>query len=100
MKSRFAFVALVAVSATGALAQNSNQCGPREVILAQLAARYGEARKAVGLAANNAVVELFANAESGTWTITGTLPSGVTCLIASGESFEALAEVLPEGDGA
>ena len=29
------------------------------------------------------------------WTITVTSPSGMTCLVASGQSFETLAEALP-----
>ena len=44
---------------------------------------------------NNAVVEVFASDETGTWTITVTTPNGMTCLVASGQSFEALAEALP-----
>jgi hypothetical protein len=49
----------------------------------------------MGLGANNAVVEVFASEETGTWTITVTMPSGLTCLVASGQSFETLAEALP-----
>lgn len=75
------------------------QCGPRDDVIELLADRYGEARQAMGLAANNAVVELFANPDTGTWTITGTLASGVTCLIASGEAYQPVAESLAPGEG-
>lgn len=81
-------------------AQPGHQCGPYDAVVALLADHYGESRQAMGLAANNAVVELFANAETGTWTITGTTASGMTCLIASGEAYEALAERLIPGQGA
>jgi hypothetical protein len=55
----------------------------------------------MGLGANNAVVEVFASAETGTWTITVTSVQGLTCLVASGQAFETLAEVLPaEGNDA
>ena len=55
----------------------------------------------MGLAARGSVVEVFASDETGTWTITVTNPAGVTCLVASGQSFEALAEALPpEGNDA
>ena len=37
---------------------------------------------------NNAVVEVFASSDTGTWTITVTNASGVTCLVASGQAFE------------
>lgn len=70
-------------------------CAARAAVVEQLASRYGESRRAIGIAANNAVMELFASAETGSWTLTVTLPSGLTCLLASGESFEALAEPLP-----
>jgi hypothetical protein len=47
------------------------------------------------------VIEIFANAESGTWTITVSLPDGATCLVASGSNFETLSEELPaKGDPA
>ncbi|HDR29526.1 hypothetical protein [Rhodovulum sp.] len=83
-----------------AQAENARQCAPREALVALLADRYGESRLALGLAANNAVVEIFTNPETGSWTITGTLPSGVSCLIASGEAWQTLAESLIQGEGA
>ena len=49
----------------------------------------------MGLGANNQVIEVFASSETGTWTITVTTPAGVTCLVASGQAFEELAEALP-----
>lgn len=73
----------------------ASPCNPRADVLAHLASKYGETRRAIGLASANQVMEIFANAESGTWTITVTQPDGVTCLVASGQSFEALAESLP-----
>ncbi len=55
----------------------------------------------MGLGANNAVVEVFASAETGSWTITVTSVRGLTCLVASGQAFEDLAEALPDdGDDA
>ncbi len=49
----------------------------------------------MGLGANNSVIEVFASDESGSWTITVTTPNGVTCLVASGQAYETLAEALP-----
>jgi hypothetical protein len=71
------------------------QCGPRAEVIAQLADRFGETRRAIGLASNNAVVEVFAASRTGTWTIIATLPEGLSCLVASGESYEPLVEHLP-----
>lgn len=84
-----------------AFAQGSTQnCGPRDRVLATLADRYGETRQSIGLGGNNQVVEVFASLETGTWSITVTLPNGMTCLVASGQSYEAVAEqrLLPGQD--
>ncbi|MEM1073552.1 MAG: hypothetical protein AAF665_11185 [Pseudomonadota bacterium] len=80
---------------TDVAAQNSNNCGPRQAVIDRLAQGYGETRQSVGLGANNSVVEVFASDETGTWTITVTTPNGMTCLVASGQSYETLAEALP-----
>ncbi|MGI9393850.1 MAG: hypothetical protein ACR2OY_04330 [Boseongicola sp.] len=69
-------------------------CAPRGIIVDRLAETFGESRQAIGMAQQGRVVEVFASLETGTWTITITLPSGVTCLVASGESYENLNEEL------
>lgn len=71
------------------------RCGPRTTVVEKLAQKYGETRQSMGLAANNAVVEVFASDETGTWTITVTGTNGLTCLVASGQAYEQLAEALP-----
>ena len=85
-------------AATDVLAQSARNCGPRELVVDRLADRYGETRQSIGLGANNAVVEVFASDDTRTWTITVTSANGVTCLVASGQSFEELAEALPKKD--
>ncbi|MEL7100724.1 MAG: hypothetical protein AAGM84_18000 [Pseudomonadota bacterium] len=90
-----ALAVMASIAAGAAQAQSARNCGPREVVVERLAEGYGETRQSMGLGANNAVVEVFASAETGTWTITVTMPNGVTCLIASGQAFEELAEALP-----
>ncbi len=86
---------LIAMTSGTATAQNARNCAPREAVVDRLASGYGESRQSMGLGANNSVVEVFASAETGTWTITVTTPNGVTCLVASGQAFEELAEALP-----
>ena len=85
----------LACLAAGPVAAQSAQCAPREVVVQRLADAYGETRQSMGLGANNAVVEVFASDTSGSWTITVTGPGGVTCLIAAGQAFEAMADSLP-----
>ena len=100
MKTKLTMLSAVAAAllTSPAAAQN---CAPREVVVERLAERYGESRQSMGLGANNAVVEVFASEETGTWTITVTSVHGLTCMVASGQAFEALAEVLPaEGNDA
>ena len=90
-----AAAALYIGSTTDAAAQNARNCAPRDAVVERLAEGYGETRQSMGLGANNAIIEVFASTETGTWTITVTTPNGLTCLVASGQSFETLAEALP-----
>lgn len=76
-----------------AFAQQRN-CGQRDKVIERLATLYGETRQSIGLGSNNQVVEVFASQESGSWTITVTNTAGVTCLVASGQAFEATPENL------
>jgi hypothetical protein len=86
-----------AVAVTPALSQTSN-CASHEIVSERLARGYGETRQSMALGAGNALVETWANLDTGSWTITVTQPGGPTCLVASGQAFERLAEVLPGND--
>lgn len=92
----FGCAALV-IAAQSAFAQTppTPQCGPREAVLMTLAERYGEGRRAIGLAGQGHMMEVFSNAETGTWTITATTPQGMMCLIASGGALEWIFEPAP-----
>ena len=93
--------AVAVLMAGPVLAQSGQNCAPRDMVVDRLASKYGETRQSMGLGANNAVVEVFASDSSGSWTITVTSANGLTCLVASGQAFEELAEVLPaEGNDA
>ncbi|WP_239520692.1 hypothetical protein [Pseudooceanicola aestuarii] len=70
-------------------------CAPRDQVVQRLGSTYGETRRSVGLGANNSMVEVFASDQSGSWTIVMTSPYGLSCLIASGQAFEALTDTLP-----
>ena len=83
--------------ATSATAQSRN-CADHARVVERLATGYGESRQSIGVGADNTVVEVFASLETGTWTITVTQPGGPTCLVASGEAYQALAEGLPNTD--
>ena len=77
------------------------QCAAHDAVAASLAKQYGEVRRSIGLAQDNTVMELYAAADTGTWTLTVTLPNGQTCLVAAGHNFETTADTLPaKGDPA
>ena len=90
-----AAAAFFIATTTQASAQSQRNCGPRDAVVQQLAEGYGETRQSIGIGSNNAVVEMFASADTGSWTILVTMPTGLTCLVASGQSFEQVAEGLP-----
>lgn len=50
---------------------------------------------AMGLTDKGAVIEVLAS-KNGSWTFLLTLPSGLTCVMASGRSWETFAAVLPD----
>ncbi len=93
MAGKLLGIALLALAPSTAIAGAG--CAPHEEVVERLGARYGETRQSIGLDANNAVIEIFASEKSGTWTITMTKASGVTCLVASGQAYEKLSEELP-----
>lgn len=85
---------IVVLAAQQVHAQTRN-CAPRADVIERLGTTYGETRKGIGIARRGAVMEVFASDETGSWTITVTLPHGMTCLVASGQSYETIAEALP-----
>lgn len=84
--------------ATDTAAQTRN-CADRARVVDRLTDQYGETRQSIGLGANNAVVEQWASSETGTWTITVTMPNGLTCLVASGQAFETVVEDVTKSSG-
>lgn len=76
----------------------SGSCAQRGQVVERLQSKYGETRRSVGLAPNNGVVETYASAETGSWTIIVTMPNGMSCLVAAGEAFEPVEDgPLPSG---
>ena len=86
---------LAGMLAAAQIAHSAPQCDSREAVTTLLADRYNETRRAIGIAGQSAVMELFAAEETGTWSITITLPDGRMCLMASGATYESVTEDLP-----
>ena len=88
----FGFAALILATQNAFAAPN---CAERSFVLNELAGKYRETRRTIGLAANNTMMEMFASPDTGTWTLIVTVPDGTTCLVASGNGFESVTENLP-----
>ncbi|MEO9781194.1 MAG: hypothetical protein ABJH07_09130 [Sedimentitalea sp.] len=86
---------VMVLAAQDIAAQQTRNCAPRDAVIERLTNSYGETRQSIGLGSQGAVVETFASDDTGSWTITVTMPNGMTCLVASGQSFEELADALP-----
>lgn len=82
--------ALAACMPLPALAQP--QCAPREDVVALLSQQHGESVHSIAIEGQGGIVEMWANAETGTWTLTLTRPDGITCLVGHGHSFEAVSQ--------
>jgi hypothetical protein len=93
--------ALIAAAAAACFAvpaaASAANCAPRDKVVERLKDKYGEIQQSIGLGQRGAIVETFASEASGSWTITVTTPNGVTCMIASGQSFQVV-RVSDEGD--
>ena len=88
-----AAIILGGTSAT-ALAQDVTQqpqtraCTDRGAALAHLSKKYAEEPVAIGLASNGGVLEVLSTNNGQTWTILLTMPSGMACMLATGEDWE------------
>ncbi len=83
------------LAAFPAMAQEA-PCVKRSLFLNHLSSNYQEAPIAMGLTSSGTVLEVVVS-KSGTWTIIVTLPNGVTCGVASGESWEKLGPLAAKG---
>ena len=73
-------------------------CKKRPQLLTQLFASHQEAPVAVGLAANGSLFEVLTSADDGhTWTLIITQPNGISCVLATGESWQVLDAVKKKG---
>lgn len=81
-------VAIFTLSPMPANAQNvPASCGMRADVVTHLDKKFGERRNNMMLDARGNLVEMFSNLDTGSWTLTVTIPDGPTCVMSSGESF-------------
>jgi hypothetical protein len=80
-------VLLILFMAVAALAQQG--CGPADQMMEALRSGYGEVLVGEGYAAAG-IVQTYANAATGSFTVVVILPSGMACLVAAGEDWHAV----------
>ncbi len=83
-------LALVLLLGVQSSASAQSACASHAEVTKQLGSAYSEAQVAIGLASNGGVVEVFSTDDGATWTIVMTMPSGKTCVVASGEVWERI----------
>jgi len=78
----------------------ASHCADRDLVVERLQSKYHEELAAGGIqkaAATNAIVEVWASHESGTFTVLLTRPDGVTCVMATGTDWHQLDwQIKPE----
>ena len=79
---------------SGAAPAMDSPCSERKVVIRQLSALFSEKPVAMGLTNNGGVIELLHSKDRTTWTLIITMPNGVTCPIAAGESWETISTQL------
>jgi hypothetical protein len=67
-------------------------------VIARLADKYGETLQAEGLRGGTSVVQIYANAETGAWTVLDVGVSGLACMISAGEAWSGPLPQQPAGD--
>lgn len=83
--------AIAVCTATSAVGQQ--QCAPRQTVVAELKGKYGEARQSIGLVQDGtAILEIWANISTKTWTALITRADGMSCIVSAGQLFELLNE--------
>lgn len=83
MKTVFAAAAFAALTALPVNA--APNCASVAQVIELLALGYGESPVASGLDERGALIQMWVNVETGSWTVTGTGPSGTSCILAQGE---------------
>lgn len=71
----------------GTQSQAQQACFSHDQVVTRLADGYGEHLESYGVTPDGVLVEIYANPDTGTWTITITRAGSFTCLVSSGEGW-------------
>lgn len=101
--SRSALITAAVVSAalmgsmSPAASQSPQSCAKRTEIIKHLTGQFNEAPVAIGLSDNGSLLEILASTDGKTWTLLFSLPTGMSCLMATGQDWQALPRVAELG---
>ncbi len=82
---------------TPAAAQAPQSCAKRMDIIKHLSGQFHEAPVALGLADNGSLLEILASTDGKTWTLLFSMPTGMSCLMATGQDWQSLPRVAEMG---
>lgn len=90
----FALFLAAGVALLSRPAAAQSDIAPRADIVNLLGDRYKEAPVSLGLAKNGGVIEVFTTIDGSTWTIVLTMPNGMSRIMATGESWTGVAQLV------
>ncbi|MBC7155746.1 MAG: hypothetical protein H5U19_14305 [Rhodobacteraceae bacterium] len=65
-------------------------CNTTPVIYGILSGKHGESPAARGMTRGSELLEMWANRDTGSWSLLITRPDGITCLVQAGQNFDAV----------
>jgi hypothetical protein len=89
MRVKHLLMALVALGWCVTQAQAQQVCTMRADLVKMLGDKYKEQPTGQGLVGDRAMLEVYVS-DKGTFTIVSSYPNGVSCIIAAGNSWEAM----------
>lgn len=95
---RYALALLALLLPLNAAAQQQSQpsCAKRSEIVKHLGGNFHEQPVAIGLSDNGSLLEVLASEDGKTWSLLFSMPTGISCLMATGQDWQTLPRLAPE----
>lgn len=77
-------------------AANAAQCAKSSIVESRLEKKFGERLTYIGQARENHEVLVYTSQETGRWTMLVATPTGLSCLVATGQGKASLGQRLGE----
>ena len=88
--------AFLLVGCATAPARGQQLCMDRDALLTQLYLHAREQPVAIGLTSSGNIVEVLASGDGATWTLIATGPTGLSCVVQTGEHWQDIKPVTDE----